>query len=446
MKQSFLFFSAILGLSVVLLAQPADIRGTVGKTGEKPAVAVADMRGTGAAQSLMEAFNRTLYSELQDSGRLKTIPKTVYPLTIPQQPSDFRQPHPWLTDWSGPPVSANYLAFGYTAVQGNQLVLFGWFYDVSQSTTQSAQVIGKLYFGSLDQAGAVKVARDFAVDILKQFGAVSLAGTKIYYVSGSTGTKEIWSMDYDGSNAKPFTSYRSITTFPAVSADGTKIAFTTYARGLPSIFVHSLDTNRKLPFYNQNASMSAASDFMPDSKHLLIYSTAAGGYAQIFMSDVDGGNLRRVSHSNSIDVEPKVNPKTGADLVFISGRSGPPQVYRMSIDGTDVVRLTDGTGECANPSWSPDGQHIAFAWTRGFEPGNFNIFVMDVATRDLVQLTHGAGRNENPAWAPDGIHIVFSSRRGRSTQIYTMLADGSGQKQLTFQGNNEKPVWSKATQ
>jgi TolB protein len=118
----------------------------------------------------------------------------------------------------------------------------------------------------------------------------------------------------------------------------------------------------------------------------------------------------------------------------------------MSIDGTDVVRLTDGTGECANPSWSPDGQHIAFAWTRGFEPGNFNIFVMDVANQALVQLTHGAGRNENPTWAPDGIHIVFSSRRGRSTQIYTMLADGSGQKQLTFQGNNEKPVWSKAIQ
>ena len=301
MKQSILFIGALLGLSAAVWAQPADIRGTVGKAGEKPAVAVADMRGTGAAQAFMEAFNRTLYGELQNSGRLKMVPKTVYPLAVPQQPSDFHQPRPWLTDWSGPPVSANYLAFGYTAVQGNQLVLFGWFYDVSQPTTQAAQVLAKLYFGSLDEAGAVKVARDFAADILKQFGAVSLAETKIYYVSGSTGNKEIWSMDYDGSNAKPFTSYRSITTFPAVSADGTKIAFTTYARGLPSIFVHSLETNRKLPFYNQSASMSAASDFMPDSKHLLIYSTAAGGFAQIFLADVDGSNLRRVSHSNSID-------------------------------------------------------------------------------------------------------------------------------------------------
>ena len=83
------------------------------------------------------------------------------------------------------------------------------------------------------------------------------------------------------------------------------------------------------------------------------------------------------------------------------------------------------------------------AGTRGFEPGNFNIFIMDVATREVVQLTHGAGRNENPTWAPDGRHLVFSSRRGSSTQIYSMLADGTDVKPLTTQGQNTMPVWSK---
>ncbi len=67
---------------------------------------------------------------------------------------------------------------------------------------------------------------------------------------------------------------------------------------------------------------------------------------------------------------------------------------------------------------------------------------MDVATREYNQLTHGAGRNENPAWAPDGRHLVFSSNRSGSTQIWTMLADGTQLQQLTTHGNNEKPVWS----
>jgi TolB protein len=115
----------------------------------------------------------------------------------------------------------------------------------------------------------------------------------------------------------------------------------------------------------------------------------------------------------------------------------------MNIEGADVQRLSNGEGEAVNPAWHPDGQHIAFAWTRGFSPGNYNIFVMDVASRQVVQLTHGAGRNENPSWAPDGRRIVFASTRGGSQQIWTMLADGSELRQLTTQSRNEKPVWSR---
>jgi TolB protein len=418
------------------------------KQGGKPIIAIPDFRGSGAAQANMGIFNATLFSELQDSSTFKMAPKTVYPLRIPQQPVDFKQPvngqsmGPWLTDWSQPPVNANYLAFGYTAPQGSNIVLYGWLYNVSLPSTQGAQLIGKVYTGTLDEAGAKKVAEEFASDILKQFGGVSLMGTKIYFVSDRTGHKEIWGMDFDGNNQKSITSYGSITLFPVVSPDGTKVAFTTYARGTPQIFVHSLQTGRKLPYYNQGASVNAASDFTPDSQGLLLYSTAAGGSTQIFQSRVDGSNLKRISSSRSIDVEPKVNPKTGADIVFVSDRGGLPQLYRMSTDGTDVVRLTNGEGEAVNPSWSPDGQHIAFAWTRGFDPGNFNIFVMDVASRETVQVTHGEGRNENPNWAPDGIHLVYASKRGRTSQIWTMLADGSNKKMLTTTGSNEKPVWS----
>jgi TolB protein len=458
MKRSIILF----GICALALAQ-SDITREIGKRGEKPTIAVPDLRGAGDAQGLMNTFNGTLWNELQNSGQLKMIPKTSYPLAVPQQPSDFHPPvngrsqGPWLSDWSGPPVNGNFLAFGYTATQNGQLVLYGWLYDIKQANPSSAQLLAKVYVGSPDETGSKKIAQEFAADILKLFGGASLMGTRIYFVSDRTGHKEIWSMNYDGSDQKQFTSYRTITTFPVASSDGTKIAFTTYpmraaspghaaTEDQPKIYVHSLETGRKLVYLNQNASMNAASDFMPDNRHLLIYSTASAGISQIFMTDVDGGNFHRVTNTRSLEVEAKANPKTGADMVFLSGRGGTPQVYRMNIDGTDVARLTSGEGDCANPAWNPDGQHIAFVWSRGFEPGNFNIFIMDVASQELVQLTHGAGRNENPNWAPDGVHLVFSSKRGRNTQIYTMLADGSAVQQLTTQGNNEKPVWTKGTQ
>ena len=159
--------------------------------------------------------------------------------------------------------------------------------------------------------------------------------------------------------------------------------------------------------------MNATPAFTPDgNQHPVFIYRRRRLCTDLYRATADGRNFRRLTNVRAVEVEPKVNPKNGTEVVFVSGRSGPQQIYRMNIEGTDIARLTTGEGEASNPSWHPEGQHIAFAWTRGFEPGNFNIFVMDVASRRVDQLTHGAGRNENPTWAPDGKHIVFSSTRG----------------------------------
>ncbi len=418
------------------------------KQAGKGAIAIPDLRGAAEAQSLMPSFNTTLWSEIDQAGIFRMIPKTSYPLQVPQTATDWKPgtiPAGGLAfrDWSGPPVNASYMAFGYTAVQNGRLVLFGWFYNVAQADVANAQVFGKVYNGTVDEAGTRAVAQQFAADILKQFGAESLAGSEIVFVSTRGGNKEIWKMDYDGANQKAITNYRSISTMPTVSPDGTKVAFTSFIRGTPEILLHSLDTGRRLPFYNQAASMNAQASFTPDGKNVLFSSTAGGGFAQIYAAESNGAKIRRLTSTRAVEVEPKVNPKTGSEVIFVSGRSGPPQVYKMNLEGSDITRLTTGEGEAVNPAWHPDGQHIAFAWTRGFEPGNYNIFVMDIASRQVVQLTHGSGRNENPTWAPDGKHIVYSSKRGGRIQIYSMLADGTQVKQLTTLGDNIMPVWTK---
>ena len=456
---------SVLGLSLAALVAVAQNRILIELTGQggKGVIAIPDFRGGGDAARFMGTFNTTFGRKSSSPASSVWRPRPPILCKLRNSPRMFEedkpQPRPpprrgapppvqqptgmYLSDWAGPPVSANYLAFGYTAVQGGRLVLMGYFYNVTQPDAANAQVFGKIYNASLDEAGARQLARDFAADILKQFGMESLAGTKVVFVSNRTGAKEIWQMDYDGANQRAVTKYGSISTTPAVSPDGTKVAFTSYVRSQPEILIHSLETSRRLPFFNQNASMSATPGFTPDGKQIVFSSTLAGGYAQIYIADANGSNLKRLTQSRFVEVEPKVNPKTGNEIVFVSGRSGPQQIYKMNIEGTDIVRLTTGEGEASNPAWHPDGQHIAFSWTRGFEPGNFNVFIMNVATREFVQLTHGAGRNENPTWAPDGRHIVFASKRGGRMNIYTMLADGTQVKQLTTQADNTMPVWSK---
>ena len=77
----------------VLLVLSAQIREEIDKSGgTRPTIAIPDLRGSGEAQALMGAFNDTLRPDVSSSGMVKVAPKTSYPLTIPQQPSDFTQP------------------------------------------------------------------------------------------------------------------------------------------------------------------------------------------------------------------------------------------------------------------------------------------------------------------------------------------------------------------
>ena len=434
-------------LAPALYGQSTDIIVKL-RGGQQPTIAIPDFRGAGDAQPWMETFNLTLFDEVQGAGLFKMALKSFFPLAVPQQPADWKAPvsglsqGPWLTDWSGTIVKANYLAMGYTAIQNGQLVLFGWLYDVSQPDLSNAQIFGKVYLGTIDEAGTKKIAREFAADILAKFGAKSLLGSKIYFVSNRSGAKEIWSMDYDGSGQKQLTRYNSICITPTLSPDNSKLAFTSFLQGNPGITVMTADSARKLTFVNPVSSIVASPDFAPDGKLMLLATKIGGGYQNIFSANTDGSNLNRITSARAVETEPKINPKNPGEVVFISGRSGPAQVYRMNIGGSDIERLTDGSGQASNPSWHPDGKIIAFSWNRGFERGNFNIFMMDVAKRELTQLTHGAGRNQNPVWAPDGLHLVFCSTRSGSPQIWTMLADGTQLRPLTTVGRNEMPVWT----
>jgi TolB protein len=437
-----------------------ELRDKVSRT-----MAVPDLSGSADTQRFMGAFNETLWADVQGSGVFELVAKTMLPKFVPRQPGDFQTPPPppqaatsrqkrselvapqngggrWLIDWSGPPPSAHFMVFGSTYASGGSLVLQGWLIDTSKGSPAAGQLIGKRYIGTLDEAGARKVAHEFAADILALAGAQSLYGTHIFFVSTRTGHKEIWRMDYDGKNQTQITHFNNISQYPSLSTDGTKIAFTSWVRVQPAIFVFSVDPVRDLRFYNQNASVNGPASFTPDGQQL-VFSSSASGCCGIYISNLDGRGVRRLSSSTSIDTEPKVSPK-GNDIVFVSGRSGPQQIYRMNMDGTDMERLTPGNGEASNPSWHPSGQRIAFAWTQGYATGNFNIFSMEALPgKPYDQLTHGEGRNENPTWAPDGTHLAFSSTRSGRKQIWSMLANGTQAQQLTSVGENMNPVWGK---
>ena len=432
-------FGLFLLVSSPLFAQDW-IRTGTGLGVEKIRLAAPDFKlvsNDSTTQALASTFNTTLWSDLQFAGIFDMVSKSFYPLAIPGAPQDVH-----LSDWGNPPPNANMLAFGNVGVQGGSISVQGWLYDAKNA--QSPQVLGKQYREDASNANARLIAHRFADEIIFRLGGgiTGVAETKIYFVSNRSGAKEVWQMDYDGANAKQLTHEGSIALSPHVSPDGSRVAFSGVTKEGWQIQMYSLELGRLVTFQHSGGDNYSPA-WAPDGQ-TLAFSSSRSGNTEIYTVSAAGGTPRRLTQSKGPDVSPTWNPKTGAQIAWVSGRTGLPQIYTMASDGTNVVRMTD-QGYAVSPSWSPNGQFLAFAWVRNYgpgEPGASDIYVMDIASKQWAQLTHDGGRNDFPSWSPDGRHIVFQSNRHGHTQIYSMLADGSEVRQLTAGGENTQPNWS----
>ena len=441
----FPFFALFLGIFPAAHVSAQDWVHTGTNLGaDRIRIAAADFKPLGGdpqTPALKATFDATLYNDLASAGIFDIVSKSLAPQATPGTPQEIA-----LSQWSEAPANAAMVAFGSLSAANGRILVSGWLFDARN--TVSPQVLAKQYNEAASQDAARTIAHRFADEIILRLGGGinGIAETKIYFVSSRTGSKEIWAMDYDGQNQRQVTHLGTVSLSPRVSPDNSRIAFASLGREGWAIRMYSLDLDRLVAFPAGTVGGSNQSPAWSADGARIAFSSSRTGDPEIWVVDASGGNLRRITNFRGPDVSQTWNPKTNAQLAWVSGRTGLPQIYTMDQDGANIQRLTDG-GYAISPSWSPNGQFLTFSWNRKYgpgDPGGQDIYVMDISTKPLkwLQITHESGSNDFPSWAPDGRHIVFERAIGGHSQIWSMLADGTDQRQLTQSGSNFMPNWS----
>ncbi|MHB2026564.1 MAG: hypothetical protein ACYCPQ_07990 [Elusimicrobiota bacterium] len=269
-------------------------------------------------------------------------------------------------------------------------------------------------------------------------GKKGLAESQIAFADDRTGHREIYMADYDGYNLRQVTRDKSICLLPRFSPDKSLLVFTSYRYGNPDLFGLNLITGKRRVI-SADQGLNIAGGFSPDGRELLL-TLSREKAPQIYVKDLAGGGLTRLTSGFGTHSSPTFSPD-GAQAAFVSDVSGNPEIYLLDLTTLRSTRITS-LAWCDSPSWSPDGQWIAFSG-RANASDNLDIFLVDVTGTQVRRLTSGAGANENPAWSPDGRFIAFSSNREGRRRIFIMDADGSApHPAVVIQGSSITPAWS----
>lgn len=208
---------------------------------------------------------------------------------------------------------------------------------------------GERYLWSIDATYDIFIA-DLKGNIQKQLtnlpgydaeGTVSPKGDKIVFTSTRDGDLDLYTMNIDGSDVKRITFELGYDGGAFFSPDGSKIVF--------------------------RSSRPKTPEEVKDYKDLLAKGLVAPTNMEIYVCNVDGSDLKKITNLGQANWAPFFHP-SGQKIIFSSNhaskRGFPFHLYMINLDGTGLEQITEDESFDAFPMFSPDGKYLVFSSNR----------------------------------------------------------------------------------
>jgi len=224
--------------------------------------------------------------------------------------------------------------------------------DMSNSTVVFSSQDQTLYRADVYNY-PTNVIRYYQIEVKDKWGLKSQSSIvavsslqKIVFVSGSSGTSRLYTMDIEGNAlTKPIEPYWDSNSYyyPQFSPDGKKIIYVTNARNYQQygVFIMNVDGSGKTNLGGNHSSRPNRPKYSPDGSKIVLYSKKDGSKYEIYLIDLDKPNNDwvRLTNNNNQERYPFFSPD-GNKVLFQTDRDGNNEIYIMDLDGSNQTNLT----------------------------------------------------------------------------------------------------------
>ncbi len=223
---------------------------------------------------------------------------------------------------------------------------------------------------------------------------------------------------------------------PRCSPDGRRIAFASDRAGNADLFILDLETTATTRV-TRSSSDETAPAWSPAGTALVFHrlsESAAAGPGGLWILDLDTGGERLLVADTSTEMHPDWSPD-GGWVAFYSSRHGQPDLFRVSVDGLTLERLTTHPLRDVWPRHSPDGSMLVFFSRRDTDDAFDELYTLDLASRAVTRITvHPEHHDFTPDWSPAGDAFVVAESRPAAYRRELAILDRRGLVLTRFAG------------